>query len=85
MRLPVVLTAEAATGIGARDGKHYIVGHSDAELIEQVCTLLGDTPRRAALGSAARHYVVDHLSWQATLAPLGAMLGCAEPAVRDAA
>ena len=85
MRLPVVLTTEAATGIGGRDGQHYIVGHSDAELIEQVCALLGDAPRRAALGSAARQYVVDQLSWQATLAPLGAMLGCVEPAVRDAA
>lgn len=85
MRLPVVLTAEAATGIGGSDGQHYLVGHDDAELVAKVCALLGDAQRRSAIGAAARHYVVDKLSWQATLAPLAAMLGCAETAARDAA
>ncbi len=85
MRLPVVLTAEAATGIGGSDGQHYLVGHDDAELIKQVCALLDDDRRRSAMGAAARHYVVDQLSWQATLAPLAAMLGCADTAARDAA
>ena len=85
MRLPVVLTAEAATGIGGGDGQHYLVGHGDAELIEQVCALLGDTQRQSAMGAAARHYVVDKLSWQATLAPLAAMLGLPDTAARDAA
>ena len=85
MRLPVVLTAEAATGIGGGDGQHYLVGHGDAELIEQVCALLGDTQRQSAMGAAARHYVVDKLSWQATLAPLAAMLGLPHTAARNAA
>ena len=85
MRLPVVLTAEAATGIGGGDGQHYAVGHGDAELIEQVCTLLGDAQRQAAMGAAARHYVIDKLSWQATLAPLAAMLGLPDTAARNAA
>ena len=85
MRLPVVLTPEAATGIGGSSGQHYLVGHDDADLIEQVCSLLGDAQRQSAIGAAARHYVVDKLSWQATLAPLAAMLGCADTAARDAA
>ena len=84
MRLPVVLTAEAATGIGGGDGQHYAVGHGDPELIEQVCNLLGDAQRRAVMGAAARQFVVDKLSWQATLAPLAAMLGLPETAARDA-
>ena len=85
MRLPVVLTPDAATGIGARDGLHYLVGHDDGELVEHVCTLLNDKDRQSTVGAAARHYVVDKLSWQATLAPLTAMLGCPERAARDAA
>ncbi len=85
MRLPVVLTPAAATGIGGSDQQHYAVGHDDAGLAEQVCTLLGDAPRRREIGSAARRFVVDALSWQATLAPLAAMLGLPDAAARNAA
>ncbi len=85
MRLPVVLTPAAATGIGGTDQHHYAVGDDDAELIAQVGTLLTDTDRRTVIGSAARRFVVDALSWQATLAPLGPMLGLPTAAARDAA
>jgi sugar transferase (PEP-CTERM/EpsH1 system associated) len=85
MTLPVVLTPDAATGIGGSDGHHYAVGESDAELADKTVALLDDSVRRTALGSEARRFVVDKLSWQATLAPLAGMLGLAETAVRDAA
>ncbi len=86
MRLPVVLTPAAATGIGGSDQIHYAVGHDDAELVAQVCALLGDAERARTIGAAARRFVVDTLSWQATLAPLGAMLGLpAAATARDAA
>ena len=85
MRLPVVLTAVAATGIGGSDGHHYAVGDDDAELSQQVCALLGDAQRRRAIGSAARQFVVEKLSWQATLAPLAAILGLSDVAARNAA
>ena len=85
MTLPVVLTPDAATGIGGSDGHHYAVADSDAELAGKTAALLGDPARRAALGAEARRFVVDKLSWQATLAPLAGMLGHAETAVRDAA
>ena len=85
MELPVVLTPEAATGIGGSDGKHYLVGEHGEELVAAVRALLGDSARRKAIGAAARGFVVDKLSWQATLAPLAAMVGFAEAAARDAA
>ena len=85
MRLPVVLTPAAATGIGGSDQHHYAVGHDDDELVAQVCILLADAERRAAIGSAARRFVVDALSWQATLAPLATMLGLPDTVTRDAA
>jgi sugar transferase (PEP-CTERM/EpsH1 system associated) len=85
MRLPVVLTPAAATGIGGNDQLNYAVGHNDAGLVEQVCLLLSDAGRRAAMGSAARGFVVETLSWQATLTPLAAMLGLPDAAARDAA
>ena len=85
MRLPVVLTPAAAAGIGGSDQQHYAVGHDDAELVAQVCALLGDAQRCREIGLAARRFVVDTLSWPVTLAPLAAMLGLPDAAARDAA
>lgn len=85
MQLPVVLTPEAATGIGGSDGRHYAVAESDEELAQHVIELAGDQARRAEIGAAARRFVSDTLSWPATLAPLSGMLGLAEPDARDAA
>jgi len=85
MNLPVVLTPEAATGIGGHAGRHYAVGADDSALVEQAVALLGDQARASAMAAAARRYVQDELGWQATLAPLGAMLGFAGEAKRHAA
>ncbi len=75
MALPVVMTRAAATGIGGVEGLHCLSGDSDAALIDQCCDLLADWPRAQAMGEAARRYVVEGLSWPATLAPLTQMLG----------
>ena len=85
MALPVVLTPSAATGIGGSDTKHYAVADSDTDLIARAAALLAAPPEAKALGCAARRFVVEGLSWQATLAPLGAMLGLPEGAARHAA
>ena len=85
MQLSVVLTPSAANGIEGSDQLHYAVGHDDAELVTQVCALLGNDERRRMLGVTSRRFVVDTLSWQATLAPLGAMLGLTDTSARDAA
>ena len=85
MQLPVVLTPSAANGIGGSDQIQYAVGQDDAELVSQVCILLADAERARALASAARRFVVDTLSWPATLASLAAMLGLSQTVARDAA
>lgn len=84
MRLPVVLTSGAATGIGARDGLHYAIADSDAALVDRVAALLASPHTVSAMGREARRFVLDRLSWEATLAPLGALLAPA-PGQRDAA
>ena len=85
MALPVVLTAAAATGIGGSDGVTYALGESDQELASQAAALLRQGDRARDLGQAARRFVIDGLSWDATLAPLAGMLGLAGSAVRHAA
>jgi sugar transferase (PEP-CTERM/EpsH1 system associated) len=86
MALPVVLTPGAATGIDAVAGTHYAVVGDDAALAGLAFGLLCDPVRRQQMGQDARRFVVEQLSWEATLAPLVALLG--EPSgtrVRDAA
>ncbi|MET1754799.1 TIGR03087 family PEP-CTERM/XrtA system glycosyltransferase [Novosphingobium sp. RD2P27] len=70
MALPVVLTPEAATGIGAQDGRDLMLGASDADLAEACMTLLRSPARVRAMGEAARAYVVANGSWEAALCDL---------------
>lgn len=85
MCLPVVLTPSAATGIGASHGQHLIVADDDDALAKAVLTLARDPKQAGLVGQQARAHVVGTLSWQATMAPLAAMLGGAEPEKRHAA
>ena len=85
MNLPVVLTSAAATGIGARDGQHLAVADSDDELVERVTALLSHPRQGWTLGLEARRFVVEELSWQATLAPLADMIGREGAPARHAA
>jgi polysaccharide biosynthesis protein PslH len=85
MGLPVVVTPAAACGIGGSGGQHFAAAESDAELAECVIALLANPGRAHALGLEARRFVVDELSWQATLAPLARMLAVGEADRRDAA
>jgi polysaccharide biosynthesis protein PslH len=84
MSLPVVLTPEAATGIGGRDGEDLLLASTDAELAQACVALLCEPSRAQAMGAAARAHVVAHASWDAALAPLAELVGMARGA-RDAA
>jgi polysaccharide biosynthesis protein PslH len=85
MALPVVLTPAAACGIGGVEGQHYAAAETDAELADRATALLSHPRQGWSLGLEARRFVVDELSWQATLAPLTAMLAGDGAARRNAA
>ncbi|HEY0959391.1 MAG TPA: TIGR03087 family PEP-CTERM/XrtA system glycosyltransferase [Novosphingobium sp.] len=85
MARPVVLTPEAATGIGARHGTHFAVGEDDADMIGAVLYLLRDQRQARSMGQAARHFILEEMSWQSALASLSEMIGWQSRAVRDAA
>jgi glycosyltransferase involved in cell wall biosynthesis len=84
MARPVVLSAEAATGIDAANNVHFAVGQDDAALVRHALGLLGNPAAAQAMGRAARDFVVSNQGWKAMLAPLAAMLGEPE-GCRDAA
>jgi glycosyltransferase involved in cell wall biosynthesis len=79
MRLPVVLSSGAATGIAAQDGSEFIVAVDDEDFASKVIGLLKNPARAVAIGTAARRFVMGKQSWQTALAPLERMFGPAKP------
>ncbi len=75
MAKPVLVTPEAATGISAKDGEHWLLCKADAQVMcERVEPLLANQTAREKLGSAARQFVLDHHGWDAMLAPLAELV-----------
>ncbi len=64
MNLPVVLTEQAASGVGAEPGRDYLVAKSDEELARAVLVLLKDRERASALAAAGRRFVKEHFGWE---------------------
>lgn len=85
MRLPVVLTSGAATGVGGIDGTHFVIADSDADLIDRVTFLMTHPRQGLALGRAAREFMIENLSWEACLAPLAELVHPTRHEARDAA
>lgn len=75
MARPVLLTPEAATGIEAEDDAHFAIAATDEALVKRALDLLSDGPAALTMAAAARRYVLDHQSWPAMLAHLGAIVG----------
>ena len=86
MAKPVVLTPDAATGIAARDGEHWLVCPPDpAAMAQRIAELIAVPASQARIGAAARRFVLDHHGWEAMLAPLGGLIGQGGEGVRHAA
>ena len=85
MAMPVVASPGAATGIGAEPGRELAVADSDEELAAAAIALLANRDKAAVMGLAARRFLEDRRSWQATLAPLADLVGMDEPQVSHAA
>lgn len=74
MARPVVASPQAAEGIDAINGEHFIVAHDPQAEAEAVRVLLENPDQAAALGQAARARMEERYDWAATLAPLRDML-----------
>ncbi len=76
MARPVVLTLEAATGIGADDGAQWLVCPPDPVVMAaRIEFLLADYEAAVRIGASARRFVLEHHDWEAMLAPLASLLG----------
>lgn len=84
MALPVVVSPEAATGIGAEPERALAIGVDDDELVRKTVALLRDRHKARTMGLAARRFLEETRSWPAVLAGLPALIGMT-PGVSDAA
>ncbi|MDC0886950.1 TIGR03087 family PEP-CTERM/XrtA system glycosyltransferase [Altererythrobacter sp.] len=84
MARPVLVSPEAATGIDAEDGKHFALADGDQMMVGRALTLIDERDEAAAMGRAARDYVLAYQSWPAMLAPLTEIV-TGTKAERDAA
>jgi sugar transferase (PEP-CTERM/EpsH1 system associated) len=75
MARPVVASSGAFEGIDAVPGRDLLVADDPDAQAAAILSLLDAPERAAAMGSAARQRMLSHYSWDARLAPLGAMLG----------
>lgn len=75
MGRPIVASPGAFEGIDALPGRDLMVAEDVGAQAEAILSLLAAPERAAAMGRAARARMADLYSWDARLAPLGAMLG----------
>jgi len=74
MARPVVVSPAAARGIDATDREHFVVADSAGAQADAIAALIADPQRAGRLGRAARARVTARYGWDATLAPLAALL-----------
>lgn len=81
----VLVSPEAATGIDATHGEHFVVGKDDNAMVASALHLLDRPGERDAIGTAARQFVKEHMSWPAMLSELPGLMGFAARESRNAA
>ena len=64
MKVPVVLSEQAARGVGGRPGRDYVVVRDDGEAVRETVRLLNDPERAGALGAAGRRFVEANYRWE---------------------
>ncbi len=85
MARPVVVSADAATGIDARSNAQFVIAEDDAAFVANLLRLSEEPETGHALGSEARRFVLEQMSWPAMLADLPQLLGMEQGTCRDAA
>ena len=75
MGRPVLVSEEAATGIGAVAGRDLRIAQDDAAFVAEALHLLADPAEAEAMGCAARNFVLAHRSWPAMLNDLPSIIG----------
>ena len=63
----VVTSSRGARGLSVTAGRELVLAETDEEFADAIVELLRDSERRAAIGTAARSWVLANLSWERTV------------------
>ena len=74
MQKAVVATSVANEGVRATPNDHLVIADDARAFADAVLALLSDPARRAALGEAARRYILEHWTWEAHFLTLEAAM-----------
>jgi glycosyltransferase involved in cell wall biosynthesis len=74
MEKAVVATPVSCGGLKIEPGENIVVAEGRRDFADAVVALLGDAPRRAALGAAGRRTVIANSSWEAKAREMEAVL-----------
>lgn len=74
MGVPVVTTPQAAKGVGAEPGLHFLVAEGDRQFSEAVVKLLEDTTLRQTLSVAGQQPLATTHSWPNSMRILDALI-----------
>ncbi len=61
--LPIVATPKGMAGLNARDGAHFLKGHSSRQLAEKLALLLKDPSLSRRIGLQAKKYIARRYDW----------------------
>ena len=71
MARPVLLTKDAANGIGAGDCEHWMLCDAEpGKMSARIDALRANPDTAKAMGEAARQFILEHHNWNAMLEPL---------------
>jgi len=77
MGIPTVVSREAAKGVLAVDGEHFLIGDGPDEFADRVIALLRDSTSRRRLAEAGRRRIENAHTWSNTMSLLDDMLEAA--------
>lgn len=74
MGVPVVTSPQAAGGVDAEDGAHFLVGRSPEQFTDHVLTLMTRPTERQRLAEAGRARMLSHHNWDSSMQRLDAII-----------
>jgi sugar transferase (PEP-CTERM/EpsH1 system associated) len=74
MGVPVVASGQAAGGVDADDGTHFIVGSRPEEYADACLRLMGNRAERARFSAAGRARMLSNHDWRASMRRLDGIL-----------
>jgi glycosyltransferase involved in cell wall biosynthesis len=82
MGVPVISSEQAAGGVDAIPGKHFLVARTPNDYRDAILQVMESRETRAQLGHAARERVLSHHNWTKSMAKLDTLIAKCQSVAR---